>query len=158
MPDSSGAYVNEAYAYMNAQQPENALDPFEKAIETGDEDPDTYRFLAQLYQTNDRMEDAVTLLETASTMYPENVDIQTELLNAYQMTGQVDKALDRYKSAVERDPSNALFPVQLWFTAYPRLVTMEMPSPSLTRRLPSIRTIAQRTTQHWCRSHLIRDR
>ncbi len=55
------------------------------------------------------MEDAVTLLETASTMYPENVDIQTELLNAYQMTGQVDKALDRYKSAVERDPSNALF-------------------------------------------------
>lgn len=109
MPDSSGAYVNEAYAYMNAQQPENALDPFEKAIETGDEDPDTYRFLAQLYQTNDRMEDAVTLLETASTMYPENVDIQTELLNAYQMTGQVDKALDRYKSAVERDPSNALF-------------------------------------------------
>ena len=42
-------------------------------------------------------------------MYPENVDIQTELLNAYQLTGQVDKALENYSSAVERDPGNALF-------------------------------------------------
>lgn len=108
-PDSSGAYVNEAYAYMNAGQPENAIVPFENAIEYGDTEPETYRFLAQLYQTNDRSDEAVVLLETASEMYPENVDIQTELLNAYQLTGQIDKALGRYAGAVESDPQNALF-------------------------------------------------
>lgn len=109
MPDSSGAYVNEAYAYMNAGQPENAIEPFENAIATGDTEAETYRFLAQLYATNDRTDEAVALLEKAATMYPEDVDIQTELLNAYQMTGQIDKALERYGSAVEREPSNALF-------------------------------------------------
>lgn len=108
-PDSSGAYVNEAYAYMNGGQPEMAIGPFENALESGDTEPETYRFLAQLYQTNDRADEAVGLLEEAAGMYPENVDIQTELLNAYQMTGQIDKALERYSSAVERDSENALF-------------------------------------------------
>ena len=108
-PDSSGAYVNEAYAYMNGGQPESAIGPFERALEAGDTEPETYRFLAQLYQTNDRSDEAVGLLEDAAAMYPENVDIQTELLNAYQLTGQVDKALENYSSAVERDPGNALF-------------------------------------------------
>lgn len=108
-PDSSGAYVNEAYAYMNGGQPENAIEPFENALETGDTEPETFRFLAQLYQTNDRADEAVSLLEEAAAMYPDNVDIQTELLNAYQITGQIDKALERYSSAVDRDPENALF-------------------------------------------------
>ena len=108
-PDSSAAYVNEAYAYMNANQPENALVSFEKAIEAGDIEPDTYRFLAGLYQTYDRPEEGIALLEKASTMYPENIDIQTELLNAYQVTGQTDKALELYKDAVDRDPENKLF-------------------------------------------------
>lgn len=108
-PDSSGAYVNEAYAYMNGGQPEMAIGPFDNALESGDTEPETFRFLAQLYQTTDRADKAVGLLEDAAAMYPENVDIQTELLNAYQMTGQIDKALERYSSAVERDPENALF-------------------------------------------------
>lgn len=109
MPDSSGTYVNEAYAYMNAGQPESAIVPFENAVKTGDTEAETYRFLAQLYATNDRTDEAVSLLEKAATMYPEDVDIQTELLNAYQVTGQIDKALERYGSAVDRDPGNALF-------------------------------------------------
>jgi len=108
-PDSSGAYVNEAYAYMNANQPENALVPFEMALEAGDTEPDTYRFLAGLYQTYDRPEEGISLLERASEMYPDNVDIQTELLNAYQVTGQTDKALERYLDAVNREPENKLF-------------------------------------------------
>ena len=108
-PDSSGAFVNEAYAYMNGGQPENAVEPFENALEAGETEPETYRFLAQLYQTSDRSDEAVALLEKGASMYPDNVDIQTELLNAYQITGQIDKALDRYKAAVDRDPENALF-------------------------------------------------
>ena len=107
--DSSGAYVNEAYAYMNANQPENAVVPFEMALDAGDIEPDTYRFLAGLYANYDRSNEGIALLEKASEMYPENIDIQTELLNAYQVTGQTDKALERYRLAVDRDPDNKLF-------------------------------------------------
>ncbi len=108
-PDSSGAYVNQAYAYMNAGEPNKALEPFEMALEKGDTEPETYRFLSGLYASNDRMDDAIVTLEEATRMYPDNVDLQTELLNAYQVTGQTDKAMDRYRAAVERDPDNELF-------------------------------------------------
>jgi len=42
-------------------------------------------------------------------MYPDDVDLQTELLNAFQLAGQIDRALEMYASAVERDPDNKLF-------------------------------------------------
>ena len=109
MPDSSGAYVNEAFSYMNGKQPENAIGPFQDALAAGDTDPDTYRLLSTLYSENDRMDDSIELLETASNMYPEDVEIQSELLNAYQLSGQIDKALDRYRTAVEGDPDNSLY-------------------------------------------------
>ncbi|NNF04609.1 MAG: tetratricopeptide repeat protein [Rhodothermales bacterium] len=108
-PDSAGAYVNQAYAWLNAGQPDNAIEPFEEALEAGDTAPETYRFLADLYRTNDRHDEAITLLEQASEMYPDNIDVQTELLNSYQIAGEVDKALERYQQAVDRDPENALF-------------------------------------------------
>jgi tetratricopeptide (TPR) repeat protein len=108
-PDSAGAYVNEAYAYLNAGQSDKAIEPFEQAIEHGDKAPETYRFLADLYRTDEQYDESISLLESAAEMYPDNVDIQTELLNSYQVAGEVDKALERYAQAVERDPDNELF-------------------------------------------------
>lgn len=109
MPDSAGAYVNLAYALMNANRSNEALVPFEMAIEKGDTELDTYRFLASLYQANDRTGDSVGLLESASEIYPDDVDLQTELLNAYQLAGQIDRAMSMYAAAVDRDPNNKLF-------------------------------------------------
>lgn len=108
-PDSSGAYVNEAYALMNASRAADAIEPFEQAIAKGDTEIDSYRFLASLYQTNGRAEDAVRVLETASEMYPNNPDVQAELLNAYQVAGQLDRAMQVYEEAVENDPENKLY-------------------------------------------------
>ncbi len=108
-PDSAGAYVNQAYALMNGNRSNEAMGPFEMAIEKGDNELDTYRFLGSLYQANDRFDDSVDLLEHASSMYPDDVDLQTELLNAFQLAGQIDRAMDMYESAVERDPDNKLF-------------------------------------------------
>lgn len=108
-PDSAGAYVNRAYALMNTGNIADAIVPFEMAIAKGDDELDTYRFLADLYLRNGREAEAVPLLERASSMYPENVDVQTELLNAFQVTGQTDRALALYEAAVEREPDNRLF-------------------------------------------------
>lgn len=108
-PDSAGAYVNQAYSLMNANRSNEAIGPFEMALEKGDTDVDTYRFLASLYQANDRFGDSIDLLEQASSLYPDDVDLQTELLNAFQLAGQIDRAMEMYGSAVERDPDNKLF-------------------------------------------------
>jgi tetratricopeptide (TPR) repeat protein len=108
-PDSSGAVINEAYAYMNAGSEAQAMGPFERALELGDTDVETYRFLSRIYMNVDRADDAVALLETASGQHPDNVEIQAELLNAYQVAGQVDRALETYAQAVVDHPDNKLF-------------------------------------------------
>jgi tetratricopeptide (TPR) repeat protein len=109
MPDSAGAYVNQAFALMNGGDMNAAMEPFEMAIEKGDREEDTYIFLASIYENNDRASDAVTLLEDASKQYPMSEDIQTELLNAYQLAGETDRALEMYATAVRNNPENKLF-------------------------------------------------
>ena len=108
-PDSASAYVNQAFALMNASRVDDAMVPFEMAIEKGDRELDNYRFLASIYQTNNREGDAVNLLEEASTLYPNDEVLQTELLNAFQLAGETERALDMYAQAVQSNPDNKLY-------------------------------------------------
>ncbi|GIV60669.1 MAG: hypothetical protein KatS3mg043_1758 [Rhodothermaceae bacterium] len=108
-PDSTGPYVNQAFALMNAGRDAEAIEPFEMAIEKGEDEPDTYSFLASLYLSNDRAEDAVRLLEKATQEHPNNVDLQAQLLNAYTLAGQLDRALEKYREAVVADPTNKVY-------------------------------------------------
>jgi len=108
-PDSTGPYVNEAFAYMNAGKDELAIEPFEKALEHGDTQADTYTFLGNLYMAHDRADDAVSLLETAYARYPGNTDMEAQLLNAYTVAGQLDRALEKYEDAVKADPNNKVY-------------------------------------------------
>lgn len=108
-PDSAGAYTNQAFSLMNAGRDAEAIEPFEKAIALGDHEPDTYRFLSNLYLTNDRAADAVSLLEGAAEEHPDNADIRAQLLNAYQMSGNMDRAMEKYREAVVDDPNNKVY-------------------------------------------------
>ncbi len=108
-PDSAGAAINQAYALLNAGSEALAIEPFERALALGDTDVETYRFLARIYMNTEREADAVTLLETAGDAHPGNAEVQAELLNAYQLAGQVDRALETYAQAVIDSPDNKLF-------------------------------------------------
>ncbi len=108
-PDSVDAYINQAYALLNAGRNDEAIVPFETAIGKGASDPDTYRFLADLYVAADRGPEAVTMLEKARTSFPENTDIEAQLLNAYIRSGQEDRAVEQYQQAIARDPENKLY-------------------------------------------------
>ena len=108
-PDSSGPYLNQAYALINAGTPEEAIEPFEMAIEKGADEPESYLYLSDLYIRSERADEAVTLLEEARTTYPQNTEIQSQLLNAYVTSGQMDRAMDTYREAVETEPSNKTY-------------------------------------------------
>ena len=54
-PDSSGPYVNQAYALINAGREDDAIKPFEMAIERGEKDADSYLLLANIYQSQRRI-------------------------------------------------------------------------------------------------------
>ena len=108
-PDSGGAFVNQAYALINAGKKEEAIKPFEIAIERGEDKPESYLYLSDLYLRNDRGTDAAALLEKARAQYPQNTEIQSQLLNAYVTSGQMDRAMETYWEAVESDPSNKTY-------------------------------------------------
>lgn len=108
-PDSAGAYVNQGIALMNAGRMAEAIGPFEQAIEHGEDQADTYIYLADLYATNERADEAVTLLEGARQRFPENTDILNNLLNAYVRANQMDRAKEVFGQAVQDDPNNKLY-------------------------------------------------
>lgn len=109
-PDSSSAYLNEAYAMINAGDQEGAITPMEGYVERSDSvAADQYTLLGQLYITNDRAEDAIPVLEQGADQYPNNSDIQSLLLNAYNSAGQTEQAIAAYQQQVENNPNNALY-------------------------------------------------
>ena len=108
-PDSTGPYVNRAFALMNADRSVDAIEPLEKAIEYGEEDADVYTYLSNLYLTNDRAADAIPLLEKAVEAFPDNESFEPQLLNAYAIAGKMDEAIARYANTVEADPTNKVY-------------------------------------------------
>jgi tetratricopeptide (TPR) repeat protein len=109
-PDSASAYLNEAYAMINAGDQEGAITPMEGYVERSDSvAADQYTLLGQLYITNDRAEDAIPVLEDGADQYPDNSDIQSLLLNAYNSAGQTEQAIAAYQQQVENNPNNALY-------------------------------------------------
>ncbi len=108
-PDSVGAYINQAYAYFSGGMAEEAITPFEKAIEHGDTSEDTYVYLADLYRMTEQAEKGVALLEQARSIYPENESLQAQLMNFYIMAGREDEAISVYEEAVMNEPNNKLY-------------------------------------------------
>lgn len=108
-PDSTGPYVNWAFALIGAGQDAEAITPLERAVEQGEPDEEVYTYLSRMYLTNDRAADAVPLLEAATTHFPDNEELQNNLLNAYAMSGQIDRAVQTYRSVVEQHPGNKVY-------------------------------------------------
>lgn len=108
-PDSTGSYVNRAYALINAGETAEATAPLEMAIDKGDTDENTFVLLADLYRSNENLEKEIALLEKASEHHPGNENIEASLLNAYIRSGQSDRAEKAYRDAISNDPGNKLY-------------------------------------------------
>ena len=108
-PDSTDAYVNQAYSYFSSGNAEWAIQPFEMVIERGGADEDIFIRLAVLYQTYEQHDEAVSLLEKAVDIYPENEDIRSQLMNAYVASGRASEARTVFQEAVDKEPDNELY-------------------------------------------------
>ena len=108
-PDSTGPYVNWAFAMIGADNDLEAIKPLEIAVEHGDTDADIYNYLSRLYLANDRATDAIPLLEEATRQYPDHEEMQNNLLNAYTSSGQMDRAIEVYGQTVANAPDNKIY-------------------------------------------------
>ncbi len=108
-PDSADSYVNWAYALLRASDDVGAIRPLTLALEYGSPDLEIYSFLGRIYLTNERAEEAVPVLEEGVAAFPEDAALQDLLLNAYAVTGQIERALNAYQSAVQNAPNNKVY-------------------------------------------------
>lgn len=109
-PDSAEAHLNEAFARLNVGQRAESVTPLEMYISKADSIGETpYTILGQLYLTNEQTEDAISILREATQQYPENTELQSLLLNAFNRTDDKSRAMQAYRESIEKNPNNAQF-------------------------------------------------
>ncbi len=122
-PDSSAkynAYVYQAFALMGMGNTEAAREPLKKQIA---ENPtaEAYSALGQLIvldanaqkkagnteAANAKYEEALNLLNRAIADFPENPDLNNELLNTYIAADRVKEAVEKFQSYADNNPKDA---------------------------------------------------
>ncbi len=92
--------------YTRNSDSRNVIDAVSRAIELDPEDSDAiYRYANVLYDTQDYQK-AIPYLEQALALFPEDDIVVTNLISAYQQTGQIDQAIKNYEDIVKRDGKN----------------------------------------------------
>jgi tetratricopeptide (TPR) repeat protein len=128
-PDSADNYKNLAFAYLQAGQNDESIEPLKKLIAL-EKSADSYRILGQIYsqkgiaaQTKykstknvadslaalDAFNTTINILEEGRKYYPEDQDILFLLTNAYIAADKTIVAMDTFKAGVEKDPKNQYF-------------------------------------------------
>lgn len=111
-PDSAAAYQVAGYALLRAGRNAEATTQLRLATEKGIDEEQPYLLLARLYLDEARTEaskydDAISVLRGASARFPNNADIQAELLNAYTRAGRLDEAMQGFRSRIAANPDDA---------------------------------------------------
>jgi tetratricopeptide (TPR) repeat protein len=108
MPDSAQAYLGHGIALLGAGETTAAAPPLRRAVDLGTQVPEAYLYLGRIYLAEDRANDAITVLEQGRERFPDNPEIESELLNVYVHTGQTDRARAAYADAVVTSPQDPL--------------------------------------------------
>ncbi len=110
LPDSSAGFLNQGLALLALDRSADAAEPLQIAIDKGGNSPEAYIYLGRIYLSQeDRAADALTTLEQGQAMFPDNEEIQTEILNAYVRAGQTDRAMTAYDARIAASPDDPLY-------------------------------------------------
>lgn len=122
-PDSSAkynAYVYEAFALMGQDKIEEAREALEKQIDANPT-ADAYSALGQLIvmegnqlkkdgmagEAAAKYDEALSLLNRASMEFPDNADINNELLNTYIAADRVTEAVEKFQTYADKNAKDA---------------------------------------------------
>lgn len=107
--DSARPLLNEAFARLRLGEQEAAIPVLETYVDRADPPRKKgYKLLGRLY-LEDQSEKATRLLDQAVRHYPDDQELQSLRLNAYNRAGNVDRALDAYRKQVGKNPQNATY-------------------------------------------------
>jgi len=128
-PDSAGAYQNMVYSLINAGREDELEAPLKKIIELT-KSPQAYVDLGKVYgnkaltlmnsfketknvadsiKAMEIYDEEIALLEEAQKLYPDDTKILDQLSTAYVDANKLDVAMEAFKKAIEKDPTNEIY-------------------------------------------------
>ncbi len=119
-PDSASAYFNEASAYYSAGMLDAAIRVFRLALDQGMTDRDLFVFLTATLENaaeaqedsverSRLMDDIVAVLHEANAVYPDDQELRTMLLNAFNIAGDDISARAFYEQELPNERGNKTF-------------------------------------------------
>ena len=104
-----------AYAAYNANKYQDAADLFMILKDNPiARDPNIYLALIDIYGFRLKNQDAMKkVLDEAQSLYPDDANIRTQVLNSYITSGDQDKLMKKLEDAVAKDPNNADLQINL---------------------------------------------
>ncbi|MDH4217198.1 MAG: S-layer homology domain-containing protein [Candidatus Aminicenantes bacterium] len=119
--------LNEGRTSLSAGDVESSKEAFLKALYYSPESTEAHLALADIFQTEDKLESALVHLEAASTNEPENQEILKKYGEALFLANENKKGLDVYEDLVEKEPENQDYRQRLEILKN-RLGIFELPS------------------------------
>lgn len=121
-PNDPDAYKNLAYAYINMDNRDAAIEPYEKVVELT-KDENAYVQLGDLYVNQgimlkdsskedegmESLDKAIKVLEEGKSVYPNSGDILLLLSNSYIAANKLDVAKEAFKDGVNKEPENQYY-------------------------------------------------
>lgn len=99
------------YAGIAEQIMENsvgALTHLNNFIANGGKDVSVFYSVAQIYKSEKKFDEAVTVLKKGMEVNPENKDLPNELINVYLASNNIDKAISDLEGLAKKDPDNLI--------------------------------------------------
>ena len=109
MPDSLDPYLNWAIISMQGENQEDAIYPLQQAIMVAPDDSSAhewYDYLARIYASSGRSDEAVALMEEAVDKFPDIPEMESLLLQIYSTTGREEEAIEKYRVRAEQMPDD----------------------------------------------------
>jgi tetratricopeptide (TPR) repeat protein len=121
IPDSTDAYKNLAFVYINTREYDKAVEPLKK-LKDKEKSVESYQFLGEiLYEQGNQLKEndstaamnyyneAIKVLEEGRKIYPNEPKILLALSNSYIAANKLDVAKDVFKAGVEAEPGNKYY-------------------------------------------------
>jgi tetratricopeptide (TPR) repeat protein len=121
IPDSTDAYKNLAFVYINTREYDKAVEPLKK-LKDKEKSVESYQFLGEiLYEQGNKLKEndstaamntyneAIKVLEEGRKIYPNEPKILLALSNSYIAANKLDVAKDVFKAGVEAEPGNKYY-------------------------------------------------
>ncbi|MEZ4798398.1 MAG: tetratricopeptide repeat protein [Flavobacteriales bacterium] len=100
---------NSGFCYDKCGNIEKAVEKYQYCADLGYNTPDTYRYIADIYQRSGDNDKALAVITQAREKYPNDSELLRQEVNIYIGNEQFDKAETLLVNLTQQDPNNEMF-------------------------------------------------